>query len=135
VAGLAFARPPPACLYWLPAMKLVTSTRRKPLAATVLAVVLAFAVVCPLMAAPGIPAEQSCHGSSEPAPKAERVSVCCSSVTVPKLLTPEPGPAAVLPAATEPVRTVAAWNRQPDGPLPPREPRPPLFVRHAALLI
>ena len=116
-------------------MKLFTSTRRKPLAATVLAVVLAFAVVCPLMAAPGIPAEASCHGSSEPAPDAERVSVCCSSVTVPKLLTPEPGPAAVLPASGEPVAAVATWNRQPDGPLPRREPRPPLFVRHAALLI
>ena len=116
-------------------MKHVGPTRRKPLAATVLAVVLAFAVVCPLMAAPGIPAEASCHGSSEPAPGAERVSVCCSSVTVPKLLTPEPGPAAVLPASGEPVAAVARWNRQPDGPLPPREPRPPLFVQHAALLI
>ena len=116
-------------------MRHVRPTRRKPLAAAVLAVVLAFAVVCPLMAAPGIPAEQSCHGSSEPAPDAERVSVCCSSVTVPKLLTPEPGPAAVLPASGEPVAAVATWNRQPDGPLPPREPRPPLFVRHAALLI
>ncbi len=116
-------------------MKHVGPARRKPLAAAVLAVVLAFAVVCPLMAAPGIPAEASCHGGSEPAPDAERVSVCCSSVTVPKLLAPEPGPAAVLPASVEPIRTVAGWNRQPDGPLPPREPRPPLFVRHAALLI
>lgn len=116
-------------------MKRVGPTRRKPPAAAVLAVVLAFAVVCPLMAAPGIPAEQSCHGGSEPAPDADRVSVCCSSVTVPKLLTPEPGPAAVLPASGESVRAVARWNRQPDGPLPPREPRPPLFVRHAALLI
>ncbi len=116
-------------------MRHVGPTRRKPLAAAVLAVVLAFAVVCPLMAAPGIPAEASCHGGSEPAPEAERVSVCCSSVTVPKLLTPEPGPAAVLPASGEPVRAVPNWNRQPDGPLPPREPRPPLFVRHAALLI
>lgn len=116
-------------------MKPFTSTRRKPMAATVLAVVLAFAVVCPLMAAPGVPAEASCHGSSEPAPDAERMSVCCSSVTVPKLLAPEPGPAAALPASGEPVRAVAGWNRQPDGLLPPREPRPPLFVRHAALLI
>ena len=110
-------------------------TRRKPLAAAVLAVVLAFAVVCPLMAAPGIPADQGCHGSSETAPDAERVSVCCSSVTVPKLLTPEPGPAAVLPASTEYVPAVRNWNDQPDGPLPPREPRPPLFVQHSALLI
>ena len=125
----------PASLYWLSAMKLVTTSRRKPQAAIVLAVVLAFAVVCPLMAAPGIPVEASCHGSSEPAPDAERVSVCCSSVTVPKLLTPEPGPAAVLPASGEPVRVVSRWNRQPDGPSPPREPRPPLFVQHAALLI
>ncbi|MCY3746939.1 MAG: hypothetical protein F4228_02075 [Acidobacteria bacterium] len=116
-------------------MKRVGPTRQKPLAATVLAVVLAFAVVCPLMAAPGIPAEASCHGSSESAPDAERVSACCSSVTVPKLLTPEPGPAAVLPASVEPVQVVSRWNRQPDGPLSPREPRPPLFVRHAALLI
>ena len=116
-------------------MKHVGPTGRKPLAAAILAVVLAFAVVCPLMAAPGIPAEASCHGSSEPAPDTERVSVCCSSVTVPKLLTPEPGPAAVLPAFGESVRAVARWNRQPDGPLPPREPRPPLFVQHAALLI
>ncbi len=116
-------------------MKLFTSTRRKPLAATVLAVVLAFAVVCPLMAAPGIPAEASCHGGSEPVPDAERVSACCSSVTVPKLLAPEPGPAAVLPASGESLQPIFRWNRQPDGPLPPREPRPPLFVRHAALLI
>lgn len=116
-------------------MRLAASKRRKPPAATVLAVVLAFAVVCPLMAAPGVPAEQSCHGSSEPAPDAERVSVCCSSVTVPKLLTPEPGPAAVLPASGEPVPAMADWNRQSDGSLPPREPRPPLFVQHAALLI
>ena len=116
-------------------MSHVRPTRRKPLAAAVLAVVLAFAVVCPLMAAPGIPAEQSCHGGSEPAPDAERVSVCCSSVTVPRLLTPEPGPAAVLPASGEPLQATVRWNRQPDGPLPPREPRPPLFVRHAALLI
>ena len=116
-------------------MKPAASARRKPLTATVLAVVLAFAVVCPLMAAPGIPADQGCHGSSEPAPEAERVSVCCSSVTVPKLLTPEPGPAAVLPASVESVRAVPRWSHQPDGLLPPREPRPPLFVRHAALLI
>ena len=116
-------------------MRHIGPARRKPPAAAVLAVVLAFAVVCPLMAAPGIPAEQSCHGSSEPAPDAERVSVCCSSVTVPKLLAPEPGPAAVLPASGEPVRAIVRWKLQPDGPLPPREPRPPLFVRHAALLI
>ena len=116
-------------------MNLAASKRRKPLAATVLAVVLAFAVVCPLMAAPGVPAEQGCHGSSVPAPDSERVSVCCSSVTVPRLLAPEPGPAAVLPASVELAGTIASWHRQPDGPLPPREPRPPLFVRHAALLI
>ena len=116
-------------------MDRIGPTRRKPLAATVLAVVLAFAVVCPLMAAPGIPAEASCHGGSEPAPDAECVSVCCASVTVPKLLAPEPGPAAVLPASVEPVPAISRWNGQPDGPLPPREPRPPLFVRHAALLI
>ena len=107
---------------------------RKPLAAAVLAVVLAFAVVCPLMAAPGIPADQSCHGGSEPAPDAERVSVCCSSVTVPRLVTAEPGPAA-LSAVIAAVRVVPKWDRQPAGPLPPREPGTPLFVRHAALLI
>ena len=56
-------------------MSHVGPTRRKPPAAAVLAVVLAFAVVCPLMAAPGVPAEQSCHGGSEPVPDAERVSV------------------------------------------------------------
>lgn len=116
-------------------MKRFGSARRKPLAATVLAVVLAFAVVCPLMAAPGIPADQSCHGSSEPAPDTDRVSVCCSSVTVPKLLTSEPGPAAALPASVEAVRTVPNRNDRPGGPLPPREPRPPLFIQHAALLI
>lgn len=116
-------------------MNLTASTRRKPLAATVLAVVLAFAVVCPLMAAPGIPTDQSCHGSPEPAPATERVSVCCSSVTVPKLITPEPGPAAVLAASAEIVRAVPNGNHRPSGPLPPREPRPPLFVQHAALLI
>ena len=109
--------------------------RPKRRGAVALAIGLAFAVVCPLMAAPGVPAEASCHGGSEPASDTERVSVCCSSVTVPKLPAPEPGPAAVLPASVESVRTMAVWNRQPDGPLPPREPRPPLFVRHAALLI
>ena len=116
-------------------MTRIGPTPEKPLTVAVLAVVLAFAVVCPLMAAPGVPAEASCHGGPEPAPDAEPVSVCCSSVTIPRLLTPEPGPAAVLPAAVEPVRVVPRWNRQPDGPLSPREPRPPLFVRHAALLI
>lgn len=116
-------------------MKLTARTRRKPLAATVLAVVLAFAVVCPLMAAPGIPADQGCHGSSEPAPDAERVSVCCSSVTVPKLLNSEPGPAAALPASLDIVREGPRWTRETGDPLPPREPSPPLFVRHAALLI
>jgi hypothetical protein len=113
----------------------VGPARRKPLAAAVLAVVLAFAVVCPLMAAPGIPADQSCHGSSEPARDTERVSVCCSSVTMPKLLTSEPGPAAVVPASVESVETGWHRNDRSDGPLPSREPRPPLFIRHAALLI
>ena len=109
--------------------------RRKPLNAAVLAVVLAFAVVCPLMAAPGVPAEQGCHGGSGPASDAEGVDVCCSSVTVPKLLGPEPGPAAALPASLEVGRGVREWNHAPEGFLPPREPSPPLFVRHAALLI
>lgn len=116
-------------------MRLAAPTRRKPLAATVLAVVLAFAVVCPLMAAPGIPADQGCHGSSEPAPDTERVSVCCSSVTVPKLLAPEPGPAVVLPASLDTVEAAPRWSREAGDPLPPREPNPPLFVQHAALLI
>ena len=109
--------------------------RGKPLTAAVVAVVLAFAVVCPLMAAPGVPAEQGCHGGSEGTPDAERVSVCCSSVTVPKLLTPEPGPAVVLPAALDAAPAVPARNHETEARLPSRQPDPPLFVQHAALLI
>ena len=116
-------------------MKQLPRLRRKPLAVAVTAVVLAFAVVCPLMAAPGVPAGQGCHSGSEPASDGERANVCCSSVTVPKLLTPEPGPAAALPASVEAARVVLKWNHQPGGALPFREPAPPLFVRHAALLI
>ena len=116
-------------------MKGPGSLRRKPLAAAVLAVVLAFAVVCPLMAAPGIPAEQVCHTGSEPASEGERMNVCCSSVTLPKLLAPDPGPATVLPVAVETSVAPPRWNHQPGDPLPPREPNPPLFVQHAALLI
>ena len=111
------------------------SMHRKPLAAAVLAVVLAFAVVCPLMAAPGVPVDQGCHGSSEPAPGEERASVCCSSVTVPKLLAPGPGLVAALPASFEAAPDIPRWNHQSDGPLPFRKPKPPLFVQHAALLI
>ena len=116
-------------------MRQLGRLRRKPLAAAVLAVVLAFAVVCPLMAAPGVPADQGCHGSSEPAPSGERVSVCCSSVTIPKLLTPDPGPVAALPASLEAAPDVPLRNHPSDGSLRLREPKPPLFIRHAALLI
>lgn len=116
-------------------MKLIGPIRRKPLAAAVLAVVLAFAVVCPLMAAPGVPADQGCHSSSDPAPGAEDVNVCCSSVTVPKLLTPDPGSVSMLPASGETASVVPGWNHLLDGRIPPREPKPPLFVQYAALLI
>lgn len=116
-------------------MTQLSPVRRKPLAATVLAVVLAFAVVCPLMAAPGVPADQGCHSGSAPAPGGERASVCCSSVTIPKLLAPDPSPAPALATLVEAAPEAAKGTWQPDASPAPREPRPPLFVRHAALLI
>ena len=107
---------------------------RKPLAAAVVAVVLAFAVVCPVMAAPGVPVEQGCHTNPEPTHGDDRTAACCSSVTVPKQLQSEPGVPAPLPSIAAAVRTWA-WGSRFDGPLPDREARPPLFVQHAALLI
>ena len=56
--------------------------RGTPLTVAVIGVVLSFAVVCPLMAAPGVPSGQACHGAESDLPE-ERLNVCCASVTVP----------------------------------------------------
>ena len=117
-------------------MRKIGQSRRKPLVAAVVAVVLAFAVVCPLMAAPGIPVDQGCHGGSEPSRGAEQTTVvCCSSVTVPKVLTPEPGSETALASFAGAQPVVPVWNSRLDSPLPRREAKPPLFVQHASLLI
>ena len=107
---------------------------RQPLAGALVALVLAFAVVCPVMAAPGVPESQGCHQEHESTPDAVVESAtCCSSVIAPRPV--ETGPDAVsalLPvvATAEPARTAspAAAPRF-------RETGPPLFLRHAALLI
>lgn len=116
-------------------MKRLAPARRRPPAFGVLATVLAFAVVCPLMAAPGIPEDQGCHGGSEPEPATERVSVCCSAAMTPKAIPAEPGPAVVGAGCRDEARAIPVSIRPPGETFTMHRADPPLFVRHAALLI
>ena len=102
------------------------------------ALVLAFAVVCPAMAGPGVPEAQGCHGGSESLPETpvETVAACCASVTVPKAAAPEVD----LLQMPRLAGSNASWesrteeSRDPGAP-PPADSGAPRFLRHAALLI
>ena len=121
-------------------MRVWNALRRRPMAVPVLAIVLAFAVVCPMMAGAGSPAQQGCHSGSESAPAGhpagqDRVAACCSSVTVPKVVAPAPSPSGALSGfgVATPVR-VLAGAVTPD-PVAAGPPGPPRFLVCASLLI
>jgi len=107
---------------------------RQPLAGALVALVLAFAVVCPVMAAPGVPESQGCHQEGGSTPDAAmEATACCSSVIAPRPV--ETGPDTV-PALLPMVITAEPKRAAPSVAAPHfRETGPPLFVRHAALLI
>ncbi len=106
--------------------------RGTPLTVAVIGVVLSFAVVCPLMAAPGVPSGQACHGAESDLPE-ERLNVCCASVTVPTVAVSAPVWAAELAA---PPNLAGSLPDQGSGSAVARLKRemgPPLFLRHASL--
>ena len=113
------------------------AARKKPLAAAVAAVALAFAVVCPVMAGPGVPEDQGCHGGSgDGGDEAGPGVVCCSSVTAPRLFLPDPGPEAALSFSGETSPPVSHRDRplaahSPGG----RDPGRLLFLLQASWLI
>ena len=116
----------------------VMRTSRRPLVAGVGCALLAVVFLCPLMAtAAATPAASSCHdrpaqnhhGDGTPA------FTCCATVVAVASIkaAPEAEPAST-PAVERDVLSVhhTAWHA--DDPRP-RSASPPLFVRHASLLI
>lgn len=101
--------------------------------ATILVVV---AVVCPLMATGAVPApgchERSDHGGHEESPA---VDVCCAVVKGVASLPWAPDDAAEAPSAAERAPELAAHGVSRRDCTQPRTSAPPLFLRHAALLI
>ncbi len=120
-------------------MRVWSAPRRSPMAVPVLAIVLAFAVVCPIMAAPGIPDVQGCHGGTEPTPveQAQEVVACCSSVTVPKSVAPAPRAGSLMfPAGSAaPLCGAAAAVESDPDPASHRRSELRLFLICASLLI
>jgi len=113
-------------------------TRRRSLAAGVGCALLAAVFLCPLMAtAAATPAVSSCHdrpaqdhhGDGTPA------FTCCATVVAAASTKAAPeADAALAPALEREVHAVPHTARHAEDPRPQSAP-PPLFVRHAALLI
>ena len=116
----------------------VMRTSRRTLAAGVGCTLLAAVFLCPLMAtAAATPAASSCHdrpaqdhhGDGTPA-----FTCCATVVAVASIKAAPQADAALTPAVEREAHAVprSAWHA--DDPRP-RSASPPLFVRHAALLI
>ena len=101
------------------------------------AVLVAVAVVCPLMATGAMPAAPSCHERTdhdghEDSPA---VDVCCAVVKGVASLPWAPDDAAEAPSAVERAPELTARGDSRHDYAQPRTTAPPLFLRHAALLI
>lgn len=100
------------------------------------ALLLAVAVVCPLMAAEAVPAAPACHDRSDHESHDETSAIaCCAVIKGVKSLPSLQQPVAFAPAAVD-----AGQDSLPHGDhrferLEPAAPAPPLFLQHAALLI
>lgn len=116
----------------------VMRTSRRPLAAGIGCALLAAVFLCPLMAtAAATPAASSCHdrpaqdhhGDGTPA-----FTCCATVVAVASIKAAPEADAALTPAVERDVQSVHHTTWHADDPRP-RAASPPLFVRHASLLI
>ena len=117
----------------------VMRTSRRSLVAGVSCALLAAVFLCPLMAtAAATPAASSCHdrpahqdhhGDGAPA-----FTCCATVVAVASIKAAPEADAALTPAVEREVQSVHHTTWRADDPRP-RSASPPLFVRHAALLI
>ena len=100
------------------------------------ALLLAVAVVCPLMAAEAVPAAPSCHDRSDHESHDETSAIaCCAVIKGVKSLPSVQQPAALAPAAVDAGTDPPAYVDHLVERVEPAAPTPPLFLQHAALLI
>lgn len=98
---------------------------------------LAVALVCPLMAAGAVPATPTCHGHSDDDTHDDKSAAiaCCAVVKSAKSLPSGQQPAALAPAVVDTGPQAVPHVDHHHDRVEPGNPAPPLFLRHAALLI